>query len=87
MKKIIAFLPKAFEDFSQCSAEDQKICAKIVELIRNIERHPFSGLGKPEPLRHDLKGLWSRRITQKHRLVYKVAEEEIIIVSCKFHYR
>jgi toxin YoeB len=49
-------------------------------------RHPFSGIGKPEPLKHQLKGYWSRRINDEHRLVYKITETEIIIISCKFHY-
>jgi toxin YoeB len=57
-----------------------------VTLIKDIQRDPFSGLGKPEALKHDLSGLWSRRITQEHRLVYNVTDEEIVIVSCKFHY-
>jgi toxin YoeB len=85
MKKI-AFLPKAFKDFNLWIAEDKKIYEKIVELIKDVERHPFSGIGKPEPLKHELKGLWSRRITDKHRPVYKVTDEEIVIVSCRFHY-
>jgi toxin YoeB len=85
MRKI-AFLPRAFEDFNGWTAEDKKIYARIVKLIKDINRSPFSGLGKPEPLKHELKGLWSRRITSEHRLVYKVTDEEIVIVSCRFHY-
>ncbi|MDQ3179258.1 MAG: Txe/YoeB family addiction module toxin [Acidobacteriota bacterium] len=60
--------------------------AKIKALIKDIGRNPFAGIGKPEPLRHELKGLWSRRITDEHRLVYKVSDEEILIYSCRFHY-
>jgi toxin YoeB len=86
MRKI-AFLPKAFEDFNGWSGEDKKIYAKIVELIKDIDRQPFTGLGKPEPLKYELKGLWSRRITNEHRLIYKITDEEIIIVSCRFHYQ
>ncbi|NEO57483.1 MAG: Txe/YoeB family addiction module toxin [Okeania sp. SIO3B5] len=63
-----------------------KIYIKIVNLIKDIQRDPFSGLGKPEALKYDLSGLWSRRITQEHRLVYSVYDEEIVIISCKFHY-
>jgi len=85
MKKI-AFLPKAFDDFTMWSKEDKNIYAKIIELIRDIRRNPFSGLGKPEPLRHNLKGLWSRRITDEHRLVYKISDEEVVVVSCRLHY-
>jgi toxin YoeB len=86
MRKI-AFLPTALEDFNWWVTEDKKIYVRIVRLIKDIERSPFSGLGKPEPLKQELKGLWSRRITDEHRLVYKVAEEEIVIVSCRFHYQ
>jgi toxin YoeB len=59
---------------------------RIFNLIKDIQRDPFSGLGKPEALKHDLSGLWSRRITKEHRLVYSVSDQEIIIISCKFHY-
>ena len=76
MRKI-AFLPQAFEDFYLWATENRKIYTKIMTLIKDIDRHPFSGLGKPEPL---------KRITKEHRLVYRVTDEEIIVVSCKFHY-
>jgi len=82
----IAFVPKAFENFIEWSGENKTIHAKIIELIKDIQRNPFSGIGKPEPLKHELKGLWSRRITEEHRLVYEVKNEEIIIHSCRFHY-
>jgi toxin YoeB len=80
------FESQAFEQFNNWASENKKTYTKIVELINDIQRHPFSGLGKPEPLRYQLKGLWSRHITDEHRLVYKIANEEIIIVSCRFHY-
>ncbi|MDS1345643.1 Txe/YoeB family addiction module toxin [Planktothrix agardhii] len=82
----MAFIPRSFDEFNQWAIEDKKIYTKIVTLIKDIQRDPFSGLGKPEALKHDLSGLWSRRITQEHRLVYNVTDEEIVIVSCKFHY-
>jgi toxin YoeB len=82
----VAFLPKAFEDFYWWAMQDRKIHARVTELIRDIDRQPFSGLGKPEPLKHELRGLWSRRITDEHRLVYKVSDSEIVVVSCRFHY-
>ncbi len=85
MRKV-AFLPKAFEHFSAWTTLDKKIYSRIVELIKDIQRTPFSGIGKPEPLKHELKGLWSRRITDEHRLVYKVSDDEVVIISCKFHY-
>ncbi len=85
MRKI-AFLPKVFNDFQQWAADDRKIYRRIVDLIKDIEREPFTGIGKPEPLKHELSGLWARRITNEHRLIYKVSEDEVVIVSCKFHY-
>lgn len=84
--KNVAFLPQAFVDFTQWATEDRKIYTRIIDLIKDIQRQPFTGLGKPEPLKHELRGLWSRRITLEHRLVYKVTEDEIVIVSCRFHY-
>ncbi|WP_017295391.1 Txe/YoeB family addiction module toxin [Geminocystis herdmanii] len=85
MRKV-AFLTRSFDEFNQWAINDKKIYTKIVNLIKDIEREPFSGLGKPEALKHELSGLWSRRITEEHRLVYRVSPEEIIIISCKFHY-
>jgi toxin YoeB len=82
----IAFEKEAFEQFTDWATKDRKIYAKIVSLIDDILRNPFTGIGKPEPLKHDLKGCWSRLITDEHRLVYQVAETAIIILSCKFHY-
>lgn len=57
-----------------------------MELIRDIQRDPFAGIGKPEPLKYELQGYWSRRITDEHRLVYKVEEDLLIILTCKYHY-
>lgn len=66
MRKV-AFLSRSFDEFNQWAIEDKKIYAKIVNLIKDIHRDPFSGIGKPEALKHDLSGLWSRRITKEHR--------------------
>jgi toxin YoeB len=66
--------------------EDKKVFKKILELIKDIQREPFSGIGKPEPLKYELQGYWSRRITNEHRLVYKIEEDLLIILSCKYHY-
>jgi toxin YoeB len=82
----IAFEKSAFEQFTEWASQDKKVYAKIVNLISDTLRDPFSGLGKPEPLKHDFKGCWSRRITDEHRLVYKVTENSIIVISCRFHY-
>jgi len=82
----ISFLPRAFDNFVMWASENQKIHARIVQLISDIQRNPFSGIGKPEPLKHKLKGLWSRRITDEHRLIYQITDEQIVIVQCRFHY-
>jgi len=82
----VVFESSAFEDFTAWANQDKRLYAKIVELIRDIQRSPFTGLGKPEPLRHELKGYWSRRINDEHRLVYKVTDDAIIIVACRYHY-
>ncbi|GBF78939.1 Txe/YoeB family addiction module toxin [Aphanothece sacrum] len=85
MRKI-AFLARGFDEFNKWAVEDKKIYAKILTLIKDIQRDPFSGLGKPEALKYELSGLWSRRITDEHRLVYSITDEDVIIVSCRFHY-
>jgi toxin YoeB len=82
----IVFEPQAFQDFNNWAREDKKIYGKIVNLISDILRSPFDGIGKPEPLKYELKGYWSRRITDEHRLVYKVSEDAVIIAGCRFHY-
>lgn len=86
MSRKIVFESSAFTDFNDWAKLDKKLQRKIIELIKDIDRHPFQGLGKPEALKHDLSGYWSRRINQEHRLVYKVTNNEIIILSCKYHY-
>ena len=86
MSRKIVFESSAFADFSEWASLDKKIYSKIVELIKDIDRSPFEGLGKPKPLKHELSGFWSRRINNEHRLVYQVNDEEIAIVACKYHY-
>ena len=76
----------ALEDLEWWISQDRRTALRIVKLIRDIERSPFAGIGKPEPLRHELKGLWSRRITQEHRIVYEVTDESIRILACRYHY-
>jgi toxin YoeB len=82
----IAFEKRAFQEFTEWASIDKKIHAKIIEIINDVLRTPFTGLGKPEPLKPELQGYWSRRITNEHRLVYKVTDEEVLIISCKSHY-
>ena len=65
---------------------DRARALRIIRLIREIQRDPFTGVGKPEPLRHELKGCWSRRIDDEHRLVYEVHQDKIRILACRYHY-
>jgi len=85
MKKFV-FEAEAFDDYNNWAIFDIKIFKKIQELLKDIKRDPFKGLGKPEPLKHELAGYWSRRITEEHRLVYQISGNDIIIYSCKGHY-
>ncbi len=87
MRRQVHFASQAFEDFTTWTTLDPKVYGRIVELLRDIDRTPFKGLGKPEPLKHELQGYWSRRITHEHRLVYQVTETAIVVLSCKRHYR
>ena len=82
----IVFADRGWDDFTYWVENDRKMAARIVRLINDIEREPFEGLGKPEPLRHDLTGFWSRRITDEHRLVYAVDKERILIAQARYHY-
>jgi len=84
--KDIVFTAKAWADFIEWSKSDRKIFEKISVLIEETSRTPFTGTGKPEPLRHQFKEYWSRRITEQHRLIYSVKEREIQIISCRYHY-
>jgi len=82
----ITFSENAWEDYISWLNEDKKMLKKINELIRAAQRHPFEGIGKPESLRFDLKGFWSRRIDREHRIVYQVIDKELLIYSCRYHY-
>lgn len=77
---------EAWDDYLYWQGEDRKTLRKINELIKDIIRHPFNGIGKPEPLRGDFSGFWSRRIDGKNRIIYRVTEDGIEIASCKTHY-
>ncbi len=83
----ITFEKRAFEDFTEWTTVDKKIYKRIISLIMDTLRQPYAGLGKPEPLKHELQGYWSRRINNEHRLVYQVEGDTLIIVACKYHYR
>lgn len=82
----LVFSDEAWEDYLYWQQQDRKIVARINQLIAEIRRHPHTGIGKPEPLRHALSGYWSRRINDEHRLVYKADKENIYIIQLKYHY-
>ena len=84
--KSVTFSPNALKHLEEWKKQDQKILTKIVSLIIETAATPFTGSGKPEPLKHQLKGKWSRRITEADRLIYEVHETTIYIVACKYHY-
>ncbi|MFH2043754.1 MAG: Txe/YoeB family addiction module toxin [Pseudomonadota bacterium] len=84
--KSLEFDLAGFEDLSWWIEKDRKKALKIVKLIKEIQRDPFHGTGKPEPLKHELTGCWSRRIDLEHRLVYQVINEKIRILACRYHY-
>ena len=83
---MINFSKRAWDDYIYWQAHDKQNLIKINSLIKETLRNPFKGTGKPEPLRNNLKGYWSRRITKEHRFVYKFIADELFIVSCRFHY-
>jgi len=87
----IDFTPHGWEDFVYWVENDRSTALKIKELINSVKQNPFRGLGKPEPLKHGLKGFWSRRITGEHRLVYRISgkksvDQKCTIIQCRFHY-
>lgn len=84
--KNLEFDPAAFEDLAWWIQQDRKKALRIVKLLKEVQRTPFEGTGKPEALKHDLAGCWSRRIDDTHRLVYEVLEEKIRILACRYHY-
>jgi toxin YoeB len=76
----------AFEDLAWWVKQDRAQALRIIRLIREIHSNPLSGIGKPEPLKHELRGCWSRRIDQEHRIVYQVTPEKIRVLACRYHY-
>ena len=77
---------RAWEDYLYWQTQDKKTLKRINQLVRDVERDPFNGIGKPEPLKGDLSGFWSRRIDEVNRLVYRISDGTIEIVSCRNHY-
>ena len=83
---ILSWASHAWEDYLYLQRTDKKRLKRINSLIKDITRHPFEGIGDPEPLRHNWSGYWSRRIDREHRLVYKATKDTIHIVQCRYHY-
>lgn len=88
---IIQFTANAWEDFAYLMEYEPEAALRVKELLRAITQTPFTGIGKPEPLKYDLKGFWSRRITREHRLVYQISgqkgvDQKCSIIQCRFHY-
>lgn len=82
----IVFTESAWEDYQWFQEKDRQLLKRINQLIKDTLRTPFEGIGKPEALKADLSGYWSRRINEEHRLVYSIAKTDIIIISCRYHY-
>jgi toxin YoeB len=85
--RAVDFLPKFREDLAWWIKNHRKVALKALELVEAILADPFAGVGKPEPLRHELAGCWSRRITQEHRLVYRVTAERVDFLQARYHYK
>lgn len=83
----LIFAAEAWEDYLYWQRQDKRMVERINKLIRETAREPFSGLGKPESLKHALSGYWSRRITEEHRMVYKADGESLLIAQLRYHYR
>lgn len=82
----VVFADRGWEDFTYWVSHDRKIAKRLVRLINDIQRQPFVGLGKPEALKYDMSGFWSRRITDEHRLVYAVEGDQLLIAQARYHY-
>lgn len=82
----LLWVEQSWEDYLYWQKTDKKLLKRINLLIKEIQRQPFEGVGDPEPLRYNLSGYWSRRINREHRLVYKVTDEAVLILQCRYHY-
>lgn len=86
MSRTISFTDDGWEDYLYWQGHDKQILKKLNQLLKECLRDPFAGTGKPEPLRHELSGAWSRRINDEHRLVYLVVDNDIRVIACRYHY-
>ncbi len=80
------FVDESWEDYLYWQKIDKKMIKRINLLIKDIARHPYDGIGKPEALKHNYRGYWSRRIDGEHRLIYQVKDDELRIIKCRYHY-
>jgi toxin YoeB len=85
-ERLAVFQPQFRDDLRYWVETNRKVALKVFELVEATLRDPFSGLGKPEPLKHVMAGTWSRRLNQEHRLVYLVLEERVLFLQCRYHY-
>ena len=83
----IKFADVAWEDYLFWQQADKATLKRIHALLKDVQRSPFAGIGKPEPLRHNFSGFWSRRIDEEHRLVYTIDDDSVVIVQCRYHYQ
>jgi toxin YoeB len=86
MTRLLAWTDDAWTDYVYWQGQDQKTLKRINKLITDTKRSPFEGIGKPEPLKENLSGFWSRRIDESNRLVYAVSDSHITVISCRYHY-
>ena len=82
----LVFTPRAWNDYLWFQSHDKRLLKRLNQLIQDVLRSPFEGIGKPEPLKGELSGFWSRRIDEQHRLVYSASEREVVFIACRYHY-
>ncbi|WP_031230067.1 Txe/YoeB family addiction module toxin [Asticcacaulis sp. YBE204] len=82
----IVFSSQAWDDYLHWQSTDKAMLKRLNALIKDITRHPFEGIGQPEPLKHEWSGYWSRRIDQEHRIIYRVTDDALLIAQCRYHY-
>lgn len=82
----LIFAEQAWEDYLYWQKSDKKLLKRVNSLIKEIQRDPFEGIGKPEPLKHALSGYWSRRINDEHRIVYRIKDDALLIAQLRYHY-
>jgi len=86
VSRCLAWTDEAWSDYIYWQGQDKKTLKRINQLIENVKRLPFEGIGKPEPLKENLSGFWSRRIDDTHRLIYVITKSHITIIACRYHY-